>query len=342
MSVTIKNKPDITDYVRRHWFLVGILTCILLAAIHPHLGSKDGPLRPEFTVKYVAVSLIFLISGLSLKTESLLYTLQQYRLHVFIQGFTFLFIPLLLQFLVKFLDILGVDGWILKGLITVACMPPPVSSAVILTRAANGNEAAAIFNSVLGSFLGILFTPASLLVNLGFTTLVPLLGTVVQLLCTVLTPLLVGQCIRRYSSWRWHGGSLNTVGQCSLLYVIYTTFCDTFAQHEIGLNAVDVLVTIFLVLLIQMLLLAVSFSAAQHFDRHFSPQDVAAIVFCATHKSLTLGIPILRIMFHGFSHLSQISLPLLVYHPTQIILGGLLVSGLKDWVRSQNSKKLPI
>lgn len=44
-------------------------------------------------------------------------------------------------------------------------MPPPVSSAVILTRAANGNEAAAIFNSVLGSFLGILFTPASLLVN---------------------------------------------------------------------------------------------------------------------------------------------------------------------------------
>lgn len=44
-------------------------------------------------------------------------------------------------------------------------MPPPVSSAVILTRAAQGNETAAILNSVLGSFLGILITPLSLLLN---------------------------------------------------------------------------------------------------------------------------------------------------------------------------------
>ena len=32
-------------------------------------------------------------------------------------------------------------------------MPPPVSSAVILTKAVGGNDAAAIFNSALGSFL---------------------------------------------------------------------------------------------------------------------------------------------------------------------------------------------
>lgn len=44
-------------------------------------------------------------------------------------------------------------------------MPPPVSSAVILTRAAQGNEAAAIFNSVVGIFLGIIITPISLLLN---------------------------------------------------------------------------------------------------------------------------------------------------------------------------------
>ena len=35
----------------------------------------------------------------------------------------------------------------------VGCMPPPVSSAVILTKAVGGNEAAAIFNSAFGSFL---------------------------------------------------------------------------------------------------------------------------------------------------------------------------------------------
>ena len=35
----------------------------------------------------------------------------------------------------------------------VGCMPPPVSSAVILTKAVGGNDAAAIFNSAFGSFL---------------------------------------------------------------------------------------------------------------------------------------------------------------------------------------------
>jgi solute carrier family 10 (sodium/bile acid cotransporter), member 7 len=45
----------------------------------------------------------------------------------------------------------------------VSCMPPPVSSAVILTRAVGGNEAAAIFNSAFGSFLGIIVTPLTLL-----------------------------------------------------------------------------------------------------------------------------------------------------------------------------------
>lgn len=49
-------------------------------------------------------------------------------------------------------------------------MPPPVSSAVILTRAASGNETAAIFNSILGSFLGIIITPILLLINVNCST----------------------------------------------------------------------------------------------------------------------------------------------------------------------------
>ena len=42
-------------------------------------------------------------------------------------------------------------------------MPPPVSSAVILTKAVGGNEAAAIFNSAFGSVLGVMVTPAMLM-----------------------------------------------------------------------------------------------------------------------------------------------------------------------------------
>ncbi|XP_056633063.1 sodium/bile acid cotransporter 7-like [Diorhabda sublineata] len=329
-------------FLQKNWLLVGILCCIFTAAIYPKLGSKQGPLRTEYTVKYGAVFIIFLISGLSLKTDTIFKTIQQYKLHSFIQCFTFLFVPLFAIIFIKFLSIFGVHPWVLKGIITVASMPPPVSSAVILTRAAQGNETAAIFNSILGSFLGIVITPILLLFQLGSTTVVPLLDTIFQLTTSVLLPLIIGQYLKRYTDVNIHKLPLSTISQSALLFVIYTTFCDTFLVPETGLSALDVLFTVFSVLLMQLTLMLISFNISSRFRRYFSPQDIIAIVFCSTHKSLTLGIPILRIMFHGYSHLSQISLPLLVYHPTQIILGGLVVPQLKDWTHMQGSKRPPI
>eukprot|EP00494_Astrolonche_serrata_P027096 UN27359 len=46
-------------------------------------------------------------------------------------------------------------------------MPPPVSSAVVLTRACEGNDASAVCASAIGSFLGLVITPISLLVWTG-------------------------------------------------------------------------------------------------------------------------------------------------------------------------------
>ena len=61
------------------------------------------------------------------------------------------------------LTVTSLDPYLIAGLTVVSCMPPPVSSAVILTKAVGGNDAAAIFNSAFGSFMGIIFTPILLL-----------------------------------------------------------------------------------------------------------------------------------------------------------------------------------
>ncbi|XP_066144878.1 sodium/bile acid cotransporter 7-B-like [Euwallacea fornicatus] len=338
----MRQKVTPAEFLKKNWLLSAILLCIFLAALYPKLGSKEGPLKTEYTVKYGAISLMFLISGFSLKTDSIFHTFKQYKLHLFIQLFAFIFVPVFTQIFVKLLTKFGINVWVLKGLLTVACMPPPVSSAVILTRAAQGNETAAIFNSVVGSFLGIIITPLSLLFNLGSTTIVPLFSTVMQLTITVLLPLIIGQSLKRHLNIQTHKISLNSISQCALLFVIYTTFCDTFLVPETGLSALDVIFTIFSVLILQIILIIISFRVSDFFKTYFSAADIIAIVFCSTHKSLTLGIPILKIMFQGYSHLSQISLPLLVYHPTQIILGGLMVPQLKDWLHSQRHTKLPV
>ncbi|KAJ7407278.1 hypothetical protein BTVI_63618 [Pitangus sulphuratus] len=98
------------------------------------------PLKPEITITYIAVSAIFFNSGLSLKTEELTSALMHVKLHLFVQIFTLVFFPTAIWVFLQLLSITPINEWLLKGLQTVGCMPPPVSSAVILTKAVGGNE----------------------------------------------------------------------------------------------------------------------------------------------------------------------------------------------------------
>lgn len=58
-------------------------------------------------------------------------------------------------------------------------------------------------------------------------------------------PLIIGQIIKNFASIQLHSLPLNSISQCALLFVIYTTFCDTFLVPETGLSALDVLFTVF-------------------------------------------------------------------------------------------------
>ncbi|XP_023385992.1 sodium/bile acid cotransporter 7 isoform X4 [Pteropus medius] len=143
------------ERMRKEWFMIGIVLAIAGAKLEPSIGVNGGPLKPEITVSYIAVATIFFNSGLSLKTEELTSALVHVRLHLFIQIFTLAFFPATIWLFLQLLSITPINEWLLKGLQTVGCMPPPVSSAVILTKAVGGNEAAAIFNSAFGSFLSL-------------------------------------------------------------------------------------------------------------------------------------------------------------------------------------------
>ncbi|XP_059820990.1 sodium/bile acid cotransporter 7 isoform X4 [Hypanus sabinus] len=128
------------ERARRQWFLLGIVLVITFAKLQPSVGMHGGPLKPEITITYIAVSTIFFNSGLSLKTEELTNALMHVKLHMFVQTFTLAFFPMAIWFYLKLLALTSINPWLLKGLQTVGCMPPPVSSAVILTKAVGGNE----------------------------------------------------------------------------------------------------------------------------------------------------------------------------------------------------------
>ncbi|XP_009327133.1 PREDICTED: sodium/bile acid cotransporter 7 [Pygoscelis adeliae] len=274
-----------------------------------HNPASAGPLKPEITITYIAVSAIFFNSGLSLKTEELTSALMHVKLHLFVQIFTLVFFPTAIWLFLQLLSITPINEWLLKGLQTVGCMPPPVSSAVILTKAVGGNEAAAIFNSAFGSFLGIVITPLLLLLFI----------------------------VRRYiKDWlERKKPPFGAISSCVLLMIIYTTFCDTFANPNIDLDKFSLIIIVFIIFSVQMSFMFLTFLFSTRNNSSFTPADTVAIIFCSTHKSLTLGIPMLKIVFAGYEHLSLISVPLLIYHPAQILLGSLLVPTIKSWMVSR-------
>ncbi|KAK1890416.1 Sodium/bile acid cotransporter 7 [Dissostichus eleginoides] len=159
--------------VRKEWFIIGIVLVILSAKLQPSIGVRGGPLKPEITIAYFAVSLIFFNSGLSLKTE-----------------------------------------------------------------------AAAIFNSAFGSFLGIIVTPLLLL----------------------LFVLLVNSGIVQQEYLDRRKLPFSTVSSVVLLLIIFTTFCDTF------------------IFSIQLSFMLLTFALSTRSGSGFSPADTVAIIFCSTHK----------------------------------------------------------
>ncbi|XP_051866298.1 sodium/bile acid cotransporter 7 isoform X1 [Pristis pectinata] len=322
------------ERVRRQWFLVGIVLVITFAKLQPSVGMHGGPLKPEITITYIAVSTIFFNSGLSLKTEELTNALMHVKLHMFVQTFTLAFFPTAIWFFLKLLALTSINPWLLKGLQTVGCMPPPVSSAVILTKAVGGNEAAAIFNSAFGSFLGIVITPLLLLLFLGSSSAVPFTSIFSQLFMTVVVPLIIGQVARRYiKDWlERRKPPFGAISSCVLLMIIYSTFCDTFSNPKIDLDTFSLVLIVCIIFSLQLSFMFLTFFISTRKKSGFTAADTVAIMFCSTHKSLTLGIPMLKIVFSGYEHLSLISVPLLIYHPTQILLGGLLVGTVKSWM----------
>ncbi|XP_058406141.1 sodium/bile acid cotransporter 7 isoform X5 [Diceros bicornis minor] len=249
------------ERMRKEWFMVGIVLAIAGAKLKPSIGVNGGPLKPEITVSYIAVSTIFFNSGLSLKTEELTSALVHIKLHLFIQIFTLAFFPAAIWLFLQLLSVTPINEWLLKGLQTVGCMPPPVSSAVILTKAVGGNEAAAIFNSAFGSFLGIIITPLLLLLFLGSSSSVPFTSIFSQLFMTVVVPLIIGQIVRRYiKDWlERKKPPFGAISSSVLLMIIYTTFCDTFSNPNIDLDKFSLVLILFIIFSIQLSFMLLTF-----------------------------------------------------------------------------------
>lgn len=312
----MKFKPD--------WFLIGMVAATVLAWAFPGPGASGGWLQPELLTK-AGVALIFFLHGLTLSFAALRAGALNWRLHVLVQACTFGLFPVIGLGLNALLA-----GWaspeLILGVFFLCALPSTVSSSVAMTATARGNVAGAVFNATLSSLIGIVATPLWIALVLRTTGEArPVWPVVLDLLRWLVLPLTIGQILRPWlGAWASrHKPRIGLVDRGTILLLVYTSFCDSFQQgvwsrHGYGQLALILVLSAVLFALV----LGVTGGLARWLG--FSREDRIAAIFCGSKKTLASGVPMAKLIFGAHPALGLILLPIMVYHPLQLIVGGVL------------------
>jgi sodium/bile acid cotransporter 7 len=146
-----------------------------------------------------------------------------------------------------------------------------------------------------------------------------------DLLLWLVLPLVIGQLARPWlGEWAKRNKKfVHTVDRGTILVIIYTSFCDSIRRgvwsgHGIGILVTALAGALVLFFVVLTLVEAVCKLAG------FSVEDRIAAVFCGSKKTIASGVPMAQILFAVDPRLGMILLPLMIYHPMQLVICGVL------------------
>lgn len=299
--------------VRKHWFLLGMVAVVALAAVWPAPAraiKAAGLLR-------LLIALIFLNSGLSIPTRRLLDGIRDARSFLSIQGFNFVLFPVAMGASAR-LFFAGQDAtW--QGMALLMAVPTTIASCVVLTNVAGGATGVALVSAVAGNLLGVVVSPLLLKIALGVGSSLDVTPMILMLLWTVLAPVALGQALRPLAPafFAARGRDFRLFNQAVILVIIFTAAARAiphFATRPLSVLGVMVYLVAFHAALMA---LARAVARASGGDPRLAP----AIVFCGVQKTLAIGQALaapLAVQLDANEGL--LMAPLILYHLIQLVM----------------------
>lgn len=334
---------SVRSFASQHFFLLGMLATVALANLAPSWGRNGSMLHPERFIGNYGVSFIFLLTGLSLELSQFTRAMTNLPLNMLIQAILFLAWPIGVGVPLSRVVLRNVlPRPLLDGILITTCLPTTVNMCVILTAAANGNVAAAVCNAVTSNMVGIFATPALVFHFCGSSNQIqlPFLDMLLKLSQKVLLPVGIGQALRCTTLkhlYEKNSKLFKRLQEVILLGILWNAFCTAISansgldwRHALAL-CLAILPTMHLAVLA---VLFVSFSKLG-FDR----RDVVAAMFCASHKTLAFGLPLINTIFESSPNLASYTAPLMFLHPIQLILGSILIPRLETFTADHQQQK---
>ncbi|WAC58082.1 bile acid:sodium symporter family protein [Gordonia sp. SL306] len=298
-------------------FVLAILGTVVLAAFLPARGAVADVLD---WVVIAAIALLFFLYGTRLHPREALEGLRHWRLHLTILAFTFVVFPivgLVIRPLVE--PIVGAD--LATGLLFLCLVPSTVQSSIAFTSIARGNVPGAIVSASASNILGVVLTPLLVVALMTTQNGVQIDATsVLKILGQILVPFILGQLARPWvgAFFSRHARATKLVDRGSIVLVVYSAFSEGVREgiwSMVDAAQVVAVAAIAVVLVTVMLVVTRWVPRRLGFDR----DDVIAIQFCGTKKSLATGLPMATVLFAGPT-VGLIVLPLMIFHQIQLIM----------------------
>jgi sodium/bile acid cotransporter 7 len=323
----------VRQFLHRHWFTLAIPSVVLSSKLDPSWMRNNGKLQMERWKDSCVMSMFFL-SGLSVGgVSTLTNTIRAGGVarHVAIQGFSLLAMPCVFAATFPLVaKVLSFSGVVVSGTMFMACLPTTIGLGVVLTRAAGGDTLLAVLHATLGNSVGAAVTPLTSAYFSGMAPNVDNTEIAVKLMKLIFIPGALGMAARALAPAvaARHAKKFSPMQQCCLLMVLGNVFSNCFSNPVIA-NSPDMTLAAVTRMLAVMGVYNLGFfgTAWVLFSRGrlFMPveQRIAAC-FCATQKTAAMGVPMLSVLHAGDPNLALLLLPLLTYHPMQILCGSLL------------------
>ncbi|PRD56370.1 bile acid:sodium symporter family protein [Sphingobacterium gobiense] len=301
-------------------FIIALLCFIIIAYFFPQgYLWQDGQILEWITS--VGVSLIFFFYGLKLSFQQLKTGLSNWKLHLLVQGATFVLFPLLvLPFYPLMQSELQHDFWL--SFFFLAALPSTVSSSVVMVSIARGNIPAAIFNASISGLIGVVITPLWMQFFLSFEE-VDVVGDVYWgLIKEIIIPVIAGLVLQPYFG-KWastYNRQLGIFDKSIILLIVYSSFAESFVSGVFESTGKLYLLWIFVGVVVVFLLLYGMIYLLSKYVFKFNREDQITALFCGSKKSLTHGSVFGKFLFAHSPSAGLYFLPLMIFHAFQILI----------------------
>ena len=217
---------------------VGMISAILLSFIYPQFGIS----MKKTLGSNLFIVLIFLICGWRTKFGEMQFNRKFLRDFLFCGVMALIVSPLLGLGLGK---VMRLDEAAILGLIIIACVPPTLSSGIVMAETAGGNVLLAMMMTVVYNLVGVVSMP------LVISTLVSSDGNIdtkplkmfIDLVLLVLLPFFIGWAVQKFAKLKSPAWTGYIPSSCVILLILgfFSGARDKFLSYDLKLLVFDLL-----------------------------------------------------------------------------------------------------